>query len=108
MSFEIVKELKCINNKVKENEDNFSLTIGGIYESVCVNSTIDSKYFMVFDDKGNLCKCGRDNFEIISIKENKNTGWIIKCNDCCKEMSINELLKNNNFCPRCGQKFNLY
>lgn len=98
MAYEIVKELKCISNIS-------GLTKGEIYESASSNSSIDAESFLVFNNEGDLGKYNRENFEITKTSTRDKTGWIIKCNDCCKEVTSWQLANNNNKCIRCGQKF---
>ena len=107
MAFEVVKKLKCITNERKDGRGYVLLTVGEIYESACANSAVDSEHFMVFDDEGNLYNFNKDYFEVVITETVENTGWIIKCKDCCKEMSIEEIFKNDKICPRCGQKFTM-
>lgn len=107
MAYEVVKELKCIKNERKDEKGYVLLTVGEIYESACSNSTINSNSFMVFDDEGDLYSFSKEYFEIIKTETIENTGWTIKCRDCCKEFSLEELIKNNNICSKCGQIFKI-
>lgn len=111
MAYKIVTELECLKNKKKKKNKNeyeyVNLTVGEIYESVCSNSPVDSDHFMVFDDDGDLRNFSKEYFEIAKTKVLENTGWIIKCKDCCHEISLKKLQENNNVCPVCGQKFNI-
>ena len=64
MSYEIVKELKCIRNTNSKGE-NFPLTVGKHYCSLASNASINSEFFTVFDDYGNLSSYDAQFFEIV-------------------------------------------
>lgn len=105
MAYEIVKTLKCIDNKLSDNVRKANLTIGEIYDSAFANSPPDSDSFGVYDDNGELYSFNKRYFEIASTANRENTGWNIQCDDCGKKVSIKELIENNYKCPICNQEF---
>lgn len=102
--FEVIDEVKCINN-INNNGDKVPLTINATYKEVCSNTTKENDTYMVFDDNGELCKFNKKYFEVTKTTVRNNTGWTIKCLDCKSELSLTEIVNNNNKCPKCGQIF---
>lgn len=107
MAYEIVKKLECITNKTLDGKEIVNLTIGEIYDSAYSNSTPNSEVFGVFNDEGILQEFSKRFFKIKEIITRENTGWKIECKDCCKNITLNELIENNYRCPRCNQEFKI-
>lgn len=99
--YQIIKKVKCIDDKNKK----FSLTIGKTYDILTCNSSIEDKKYLIFNDNGNATEYDKKYFKIVETINIENTGWKIECNDCCYSTTYKEILKNNNSCPICGQKF---
>lgn len=103
MAYEAVKKLKCITNVKYDHSGKVDLRIGEVYESACSNSSFNDESFLVWDENGELQRFNKRFFEITETEVRENSGWIIKCNDCKKELMFEELAKNDFKCPKCGQ-----